>query len=152
MLETAPFGHDIKETEGKHSDISLSMGSFTKVTSKGSTCGAQSETFWYPRDSPQACQETEGDVRAADVECFLSETMAAKLVREWKPQKNTYSGQWQTLVQHQRPFLMELACYSDSLLSGEVLQRFGQGLRLSVASGMGATLKLVKGWLTQRSL
>ena len=46
MLETAPFGHDIKETEGKHSDISLFMGSSTKVTSKGSTSGAQSETFW----------------------------------------------------------------------------------------------------------
>ena len=72
-------------------------------------------------DSTQALQEPEGDVSAADVERFLSETMVAKLMREWQPQKNLYSGQ----CQHQRPFLMELACYSDSPLSGEVLHRFG---------------------------
>ena len=95
--------------------------------------------------SSQAFQEPEGDVRAAESECFLSETMAAKLMREWQPQKNPYSGQWQTLVQHQRPLLMELACYSDSLLSGEVLQRFGAGSAIRCSEWNGGNLETSQG-------
>ena len=82
---------------------------------------------------------------AAESECLLSETMAAKLMREWQPEKNPYSGKWQTLVQHQRPLLMEWACYSDSLRSGEVLQRFGAGSAIRCSEWNGGNLENSQG-------
>lgn len=71
-----------------------------------------------------------------DQEEELPEAMAVRLAKEWHVQKNPYSQQFSSLVHHDRPLLMELACYPDSLLSAEVIRRFGEGLQFVVVNGM----------------
>lgn len=86
-----------------------------------------------------------GHVRADDIEGHLSEALAAQIFKEWQPQNNKYTGQWTTLHKHERPLLMELACYSDSLLSGEVLKRYGPGSAIRCSEWNGGDLETKQG-------
>lgn len=86
-------------------------------------------------------QEPQGDVSGNDQEEELPEAMAVRLAKEWHVQKNPYSQQFSSLVHHDRPLLMELACYPDSLLSAEVIRRFGEGAAIRCSEWNGCDLE-----------
>ena len=95
------------------------------------------------RDPPQ---EPQGDLSA------ISETLqplppesALLLSRTWHVQKNPLSQEWQALVHSNRPFLMELACYQDSVLGQEVERRFGKGSVPRVSEWNGGDLETEAG-------
>ena len=90
-------------------------------------------------------QESQGDVSELGLEERLPEAMAARLAKEWHIQKNPYSQQFSSLVQHERPLLMELACYPNSLLSAEVIQRFGEGSAIRCSEWNGGDLETESG-------
>ena len=80
---------------------------------------------------------------------------ALLLGKIWQPARNPYSKEWQALVNSGRPLLMEVGCYEDSVLSREVISRFGENsaLRCGLFNGCdlesAAGLKLIKS-LVQR--
>lgn len=59
--------------------------------------------------------------------------------------RNPYSQQWQSLVKHDRIFLVELACYPDSVLSSEVERRYGKSSAVRLAEWNGANLETLEG-------
>lgn len=75
----------------------------------------------------------------------LPEDMALTLARHWEPRQNPYSTAWESLVSHERPFMVELACYPDSRLSQEVERRFGKGGSIRLSEWNGANLETPEG-------
>lgn len=95
-----------------------------------------------------AAQDTPGDVidpEDGQPDQDLSEKDAMNLAREWHLHRNPFSKTWEDLVGHGRPFLVELACFHDSLLSAEVEKRFGKGSAVRLSEWNGANLETAEG-------
>ena len=93
-----------------------------------------------------APQEPQGDVSAPpEPEILLSTEAAANLAKHWHVQRNPFSRYWQDLVWTQRPLLVELACFPESVLSKEVEQRFGAGSAVRLSEWNGANLETKAG-------
>ena len=75
----------------------------------------------------------------------LPEEVALMLSRTWQPQVNPYSAAWQDLTHQGRPLLLELACFEDSVLSHEVIRRFGVGSAVRCGLFNGFDLEDPKG-------
>ena len=100
------------------------------------------------RDEPHrgTPQEPEGDVSGlTDRETPLSVESALTMAKIWHLQRNPFSKSWQNLVWSQRPLLVELACYPNSILSTEVERRFGQGSSYRLSDWNGANLETTAG-------
>ena len=86
----------------------------------------------------------QGPSRDVDIR-ELSANVADMITQRWDAQRNPYSQEWQSLVQHKRPILMELACFPDSLLSTEVERVFGKGAAIRVSNWNGGDLETPEG-------
>lgn len=75
----------------------------------------------------------------------LSANVADMITQRWDAQRNPYSQNWQSLVHHNRPILMELACFPNSLLSTEVERVFGKGSAIRVSNWNGGDLETPEG-------
>ena len=85
-------------------------------------------------------------------EAFVSDVTALKLGKQWLPQRNPYSHSWGELVRTGRPLLMELACYQDSVLSQEVIDRYGPGSAIRCAEWNGCNLETSQGVATAKAI
>lgn len=75
----------------------------------------------------------------------LSDEQALLLARSFEARRNPFSDQWKDLVHHGRPLLMELACYENSILSKETIQRFGDGASIRASHWNGVDLETKEG-------
>ena len=111
--------------------------------SEGESTRGREDRVESHRGTPQ---ESEGDLSEPTERLHeLSSESALLLSRTWHVQRNPLSCDWQNLVQSKRPFLMELACYSDSVLGQEVERRFGKGSVVRVSEWNGGNLETEAG-------
>ena len=112
----------------------------------GGTRGSTASGEGHAESHGGQAQEPEGDVRDQNIsEAPLSEESALTMAKIWHLQRNPFSQSWQTLVWSQRPLLVELACYPNSILSTEVERRFGQGSAFRLSDWNGANLETQAG-------
>ena len=75
----------------------------------------------------------------------LPEEAALSLAKKWESSQNPYSHAWSHFVDHQRPLLMELACYPDSVLGTEVEKQVGKDHIIRLSHWNGADLETREG-------
>ena len=90
-------------------------------------------------------QGAAGDVSERGPIQDLLEEAAVMLAKKWEASMNPYSTAWSQLVDNQRPLLMELACYPDSVLGTEVERQLGKDHIIRLSHWNGADLETREG-------
>ena len=132
-----------EEVGGSHTDAERSCTADEVGQAQGRRTGSSSGECGLHELSPQ---EPEGDLSESEGDHeILSAEAAMLLTKNWHLRKNPFSNEWQGLVDSKRIFLMELACFQDSVLSSEVERRLGKGQAVRVADWNGGNLEDSKG-------
>ena len=139
--QTVQHGQPVNEHQGNdihgRSTHGQGQGDRSIEAAVGSSTGRAS----YLRADEDSQQGTSRDVEFHE----LSANVADMITQRWNAQRNPYSQDWQSLVHHNRPILMELACFPNSLLSTEVERVFGKGSAIRVSNWNGGDLETPEG-------
>ena len=127
------------ECEHKDGDELEQPGRESGTSSTPGGAGSREGREARPGDSSVPAEGSPGDVMD------LTKESICALASVWQPNKNPFGEEWQALVQKGRPLLMELACYEDSVLSREVIRRFGPGSAIRCGLFNGVDLETAKG-------
>ena len=131
-------GQPSSHASGKEPGQPSSMSSGPMDPEKDEIRRLKKELSQAPGTSVPA-EDEEGNLISLDGE------QALLLGKVWQPARNPFGQVWQTLVREGRPLLMEVGCYEDSVLSREVISRFGEGSALRCGLFNGCDLETCSG-------